>query len=484
MLQEHYMDEIQEDKKNKQVLLINPTIIFNNDKTVWKYIIGITPPIGILHIAAVLRENNCLVKVLDMNAEHVAVSDLQQYLRGEHFDYVGIAASTTTINSVYKIAEICKTLYPSCKIILGGIHPSTSPNEVFEKGGSLFDYIARGESELTFKELIEGKEQESILGLSYKKEGKIIHNISRHLLQNLDELPDPAYDILSLERYRPTIGSYKKLPAIHMVVSRGCPGQCTFCHSGSANHFGKAVRYRSPGRIFNQIKHLHENQGINEIIFYDDNIITSKPFVTEFCNLLINSNLNISWTCFGRADFIRDLDILKLMKKAGCHQICVGIESGDETILKNIKKYIKREDAKRAVTLLREAKIDSRFAFMLGLPGETVETMQRTLDFALELDPEYVLFNINTPYPGTEMYDWATANGYLKTDIDYTRWDAGEVILTLPTVSAEDIKKYYKKCMRAFYLRPKYIAKRVVGLRSIEEIKDSIKVFLYMIKSD
>ena len=480
------MEEIQkqEEGKRKHVLLINPTIIFNNDKNVWKYIIGITPPIGILHIASVLRDNNAFVKVLDMNAEQVAVLDLQKYLENEHFDYVGIAASTTTINSVYKIAEICKNKYPSCKIILGGIHPSTSPNEVFEKGGNLVDYIARGESELTFKELIEGKERESILGLSYRKEGNIIHNLSRALLQNLDELADPAYDLLALERYRPTIGSYKKLPAIHMVVSRGCPGQCTFCHSGSANHFGKAVRYRSPKRIFNQIKNLHENHGINEIIFYDDNIITSKPFVTEFCNLLIESDLGISWTCFGRADFIRDLDILKLMKKAGCHQICVGIESGDETILKNIKKYIKREDAKRAVKLLKEAKIDSRFAFMLGLPGETVETMQRTLDFALELDPEYVLFNINTPYPGTEMYDWATANGYLKTDIDYTRWDAGEVILTLPTVSSEDIKRYYRKCLKAFYLRPKYIAKRILRLRSIDEVKDGVKVLLYMLKSD
>ena len=474
----------QQEKKSKHVLLINPTIIFNNDKNVWKYIIGITPPIGILHIASVLRENNVLVKVLDMNAEHVAVSDLQNYLENEQFDYVGIAASTTTINSVYKIAEICKKNYQSCKIILGGIHPSTSPNEVFEKGGNLVDYIARGESEITFKELIEGKVEDSILGLSYKKDGKIIHNPSRPLLQNLDELADPAYDLLVLERYRPTIGSYKKLPAIHMVVSRGCPGQCTFCHSGSANHFGKAVRYRSPKRIFNQIKDLHEKQGINDIIFYDDNIITSKPFVTEFCNLLINSGLDISWTCFGRADFIRDVEILKLMKKAGCHQICVGIESGDETILKNIKKYIKREDAKRAVKLLKEAKIDSRFAFMLGLPGETVETMQRTLDFALELDPEYVLFNINTPYPGTEMYDWATANGYLKTDIDYTRWDAGEVILTLPTVSSEDIKRYYKKCLKAFYLRPKYIAKRILRLRSIDEIKDGAKVFFYMVKPD
>lgn len=241
-----------QEAKKISILLINPTIIFNNNKNVWKYIIGITPPIGILHIASVLLEGNILVKVLDMNAEHVAVSDLQKYLGNNQFDYIGIAASTTTINSVYKIAEICKNLYPSCKIILGGIHPSTSPNEVFEKGGSLFDYIARGESELTFRELIEGKEQESILGLSYKKDGKVVHNMSRPLLQNLDELPYPAYDLLSLERYRPTIGSYKKLPAIHMVVSRGCPGQCTFCHSGSANHFGQ----------------VGENNGIKTIGYY------------------------------------------------------------------------------------------------------------------------------------------------------------------------------------------------------------------------
>ena len=133
---------------------------------------------------------------------------------------------------------------------------------------------------------------------------------------------------------------------------------------------------------------------------------------------------------------------------------------------------------------MKDAKIDSRFAFMLGLPGETVETMQRTLDFALELDPEYVLFNINTPYPGTEMYDWAKENGYFKREIDYTRWDAGEPILDLPTVSTDDIRKYYKKCLRTFYLRPKYILKSILRLRSVAEIKDALKVLSYMLKSN
>lgn len=471
-----------ENKQRKKVLLVNPTIIFKNDKTVWKYIIGVTPPIGILHIASLLRENNVAVKILDMNAERVAISDFQKYLGKDYYDYIGIAASTTTINSAYEIAKMCKSRRPDCKIILGGIHPTTSPDEVINNSNGVVDYVARGESEGTFNELINGKDPASILSLSYVKDGKIVHNPSRPLLKNLDELPDPAYDLIQLDRYRPTIGSYKKLPAIHMVVSRGCPGQCTFCHSGSANLFGNAVRYRSPLRIFNQIKNLHYNNGINEIIFYDDNIITNKKFVTEFCNLLIDNKLNISWTCFGRADFIRDINMLNLMKKAGCHQMCVGIERGDETILKNIKKNITREDAKRAVTLLKEAKIDSRFAFMLGLPGETVETMQKTLDFALELDPEYVLFNINTPYPGTEMYDWAKQNGYFKREIDYVKWDAGEPILDLPTVRTEDVKRYYKKCLKAFYLRPKYIIKSILRMRSLTEVKDALKVFFYMLK--
>ena len=462
--------------------MINPTIIFENKKNVWKHIIGITPPIGILHIAGVLRENNIDVKVLDMNAEKVSISDLFKYLKGDHYDYIGISASTTTIESVYKISEICKKQYPNCKIILGGIHPSTSPDEVFEKSSGVIDYIAKGESELTFKELIEGKKLDSILGLSYKKNGKLIHNQIRPFLKDLDELPDPAYDLLNLKNYKPTIGSYKKLPAIQMVISRGCPGQCTFCHSGSANHFGNVVRYRSPERIANQIESLHNNQGINEIIFYDDNIVTDRKFVEKFCNLLLEKKLNISWTCFGRADFIRHLDVLKLMKKAGCHQICVGIESGDEDILKKIKKNITRDDARRAVKLLREAKIDSRFAFMLRLPGETVKTMQKTLDFSLELDPDYVLFNINTPYPGTEMYDWAVQEDLFKKKIDYTRWDAGEVILDLPTVKAQDIRKFYKKCLTTFYLRPRYLIKTLFKINSIQEFKEGCKVLLYMVR--
>ena len=231
--------------------------------------------------------------------------------------------------------------------------------------------------------------------------------------------------------------------------------------------------------LIEEIKMLRSKFGIKQIMFYDDTFTTYRKKVAEFCEEVIRERIDISWVCFSRVDTI-DMETLKLMKKAGCHQIMYGIESGSEEILKNINKRIDRQKATEAVRMTKKAGIECRAAFMLGNPGETEETMEKTISFAVELDPDIALFNISTPFPGTKMFEWAKANGYLASE-DWMKYDLSHMLMRLPTVSAEKIEEYYKKAYSVFYNRPSYMIKRALRIRGINDIVNGVKGFFAVV---
>lgn len=463
-----------------KILLINPTHIIKEDKNMWKSVTGCLPPIGLAQIAACLEQEHIEVRILDMNAEKMPLKNLKKFLHeNKKFDFIGITVSIPLLKNAYSIAKICKKKFPESKVVFGGIYPTVRPNEVLQN--KYVDFAIRGEAEITFKELTQ-KSKEEILGLSYKIDNKIVNNQDRPPLDYLDSIPDPAYHLLPIKKYRSSIGSYKRTPSISMIISRGCPGQCTFCHSGSSNAFGKIVRYRSPQRVINQIMSLQKEYGIKEISFYDDNFTTSSKFVKEFCSLLMKNKIDLTWSCFSRVDSIRDINELKTMKKAGCHQISLGIESGDQAILTNIKKHVTLKKCLESIKLIKKAGISTRCSFMIGNPGETIKTMEKTLNFALKLDPDFAVFNITTPYPGTEMYDWAIKNKYLHKKKNIEKFTLVNSIMNLPTVSKKDVEYYYKKMYRKFYLRPKYIVKRIFKINSLRDFKDSLLILRSLVK--
>ena len=332
------------------------------------------------------------------------------------------------------------------------------------------DYVIRGEGEIHFFELISGLETASIKGLSYKKDGKFIHNPDGALISDLDSLPFPAYNLLPVKNYVPTLGSYKRLPAISIITTRGCPGKCTFC---LGSYLGGKVRMHSTRYIIDEIKMLIRDYGIREISFYDDTFTAYRNKVRDFCNIIIEEKIDITWSCFARVDFV-DGDILRLMKASGCHQIMYGIESGSNEILRNIKKKTSLEKAVEIVAITKKIGIECRAAFMLGNPGETLQTMKQTLDFAKRLDPDIALFNITTPYPGTEMYDWAGKNGYLKTK-DWSRYDLSTAVMELPGLKSVEVEEFYKKAHHEFYGRPSYLIKRLFKIRSFNELLIAVK---------
>lgn len=446
------------------ILLINPPWT-KKGGNIWKSVSSCMPPHGLAVLGALLEQEDHTVHILDTHAERIALDELPEVLKQRYksIDYVGLTGSTMTIALSYRTAEICKELFPNAKIILGGVHASSKPHESVQNPN--IDFVVRGEGEYTFLELLTGKPLGNIKGLTYKEGEKIIHNAPREWIKDLDVLPMPAYHLLPMERYFPAVGSYKRLPAISMVTGRGCPGKCTFCYQP----YGTLLRQRSPQKMFEEVMLLIEKYGIREICFYDDNFTTLKPRVREFCNLLIDHRVDITWSCFTRVDWA-DLKLMQLMKKAGCHQIMYGVESGSQKILDTIRKQTTVEKIREAVKIAKKAGIDIRAAFMFGNPGETEETMQQTIDFAIELNPDIAMFNIATPNPGTQMYAWAEKEGLLSTE-NWEQYDIATPVLNLPTVSREKVLEYYRKAYRRFYLRPQYILGRLAKLRTMADLR-------------
>ncbi len=453
------------------VLLINPPWT-KKGGNIWKGVASIMPPHGIAVIAAVLEQAGLKVRILDTHAMKVAMEDLKGWLETYYKDppkFIGLTGSTLNISYAYDTAQICKELYPNAKVVLGGVHASEKPQEAVTQ--PFVDFVIRGEGEFAFQELAAGKPLSEIRGLSYKEGGRVIHNEPGELIKDLDALPMAAYHLLPMDRYFPAVGSYKNLPAISMVTSRGCPGKCTFCYQP----FGSLIRQKSPKKIFEEIQHLIKNYGIKEICFYDDNFTTLKPRIRELCKMIIDAKMNFTWSCFSRVDWA-DLELLKLMKKAGLRQVMYGIESGDQGILDTIRKQTTIEKIRTANRWTKEAGIEVRAAFIFGNPGETEETMKKTIDFAIELDPDVAIFNVVIPNPGTQMYEWAVKNGVLKNE-NWDEYDLTKPVMTLANVSGEKVQEYYKLAYKKFYMRPAYVLKRILKIRYMADVRSLLNGF-------
>lgn len=456
------------------LLLIVPHYIMVGEN-MWRKINPRVPPLNLGYIASFLLQRGIRVNILDIAAEGIDSIRLTSILKDLRPDYIGITATTVLINGAIEIAHICKEILPDTKVVIGGVHSTIFPDEVLSH--SSIDYVVRGEGEWTLLELIERRPLESITGLSYKSNGEIVHNPPRTFIEDLDSLPHPAYHLLPMHNYKPSIGNYKRLPAISIITSRGCPGRCTFCYTGVS---GKRTRFRSAENIIDEIKLLIKDYKIRDVSFYDDTFTAHRENVLQLCNLLRKEKLNISWSCMSRIDMI-DPTLLKEMGAAGCHQIGYGIECADEDVLRNINKPMSLNRVGEIFKETRRANIDVRGMFMFGNPGETESTMKKTLHFAIDLDCDIAVFNITTPYPGTEMFGWAKENGYLLT-FDWEKYDLSKCIMRLPTVEPQKVEEFYRKAYRQFYLRPTYLIKRFFKMRSFLDLQMNLRFFLSMAK--
>ena len=457
------------------VLLINPPWEQLSEDVRKKYKIeNLMPSLGLGYIAAMLERNGLEVTILDANIEGISPGKLASYLQqqGWRAQHIGITATSHTITTALAMASACKEAMPASKVTLGGVHPTILPEETLSR--EAVDFVVRGEGEFSYLELVTGRKIQDIEGLSYKRDGGQCHNPLRARIADLDQLPSPAFHLMPIHKFRPTIGTYRRLPVMGVVGSRGCPFNCTYCASPA--FWGKAVRFRSAGNIFEEIALLVKDYQIKEIQLLDDTFTVAKGRLEELCELLLKADFRITWSCNSRVDSADD-ELLKLMKAAGCHSISYGIESADEEMLERIKKRISLDQARKAIALTKKNTITCRASFMFGNPGETWETMQKTVRFALETMPDFVVFNIIRPYPGTEVYQWALEMGGLMREKWYMAPESGP-IMRLPDLSRQDLVKAQSQAMRRFYLRPRYALSRVSRLHSLRDIQMYLEGFV------
>jgi anaerobic magnesium-protoporphyrin IX monomethyl ester cyclase len=453
---------------NKKILLINPAWKVENRSNLWRKVASCYPSIGLAYIASVLEQYGHEVVYLDMHAEGFSLADVSSFCDSEllkGLDFVGITATTPLINCAYALCEIFKQRFPDVKTVLGGVHPSVLPEEALLQRH--VDFVVRCEGEFAMRDLVGGVAPRDILGLSYKDREGIHHNSDRPEIANLDNLPPPAFHLMPIKKYRPAIGSYKRLPAMSIFATRGCPGRCTFCH----RTFRGKIRSRSAKKIVEDIKMLMRDYGIREISFYDDTFTALKKNVQDFCNILLEENIDISWSCFTRTNYV-DESLFGLMKKAGCHQIMMGVESGVQEILDGMNKNVTLKQIREAVRICKKVGLEIRAAYIFGNVGETKEMMQKTLDFAIELDTDYAQFNILTAYPGTDLWDTAEKNGWLR--VKGYNYSVSDMTLEMPFASQKDIMDMYSLAHKKYYGRPNVILRRLWKLRSWAQARQEV----------
>lgn len=452
-------------------LLINPPWI-SKDENIWHGIKGAMPPLGLLSIAAYVEQQGFDVRVFDMHVERCNIEQFREALKRVAPAYVGISFMTATAIAGNRIARVVKEVHPNCTVVVGGVHAEAMPGECLKN--SAIDLVVRGDGERVFARIVSGKPIEDIPGLSYRRGVTAVHNPPAEVIMNLDELPMPAYHLVPMEKYYPAIGAYRRLPAINMLMTRGCPGKCTFCNSANTK-----LRARSAERVVEEIVYLRRTYGIREIQFYDDTFTVLKKNALRFCRLMKERRLGVSWTAFVRTDCFNE-EMARALKEGGCHQVMFGVESGDDQILENIRKPIDREKTRWAIKAAKKAGLEVRATFMLGSPGETIESMQRTIDYAVKLDPDLAVFNITTPYPGTEMFEWAGCNGYLNTE-DWGDYELSGAIMNLPTVTTEQINEHYTRAHKVFYNRPIMFWRRLMRIRNLSQLVDDCHAFFYIV---
>lgn len=418
------------------------------------------PPLGLAYVAAVVRRE-AEVKVIDSEAMNYSYADVEKLTREFNPDIVGMQSYCTTIVRCYRIAEIIKKLNKKIKVVLGGAQITLEPKKTMKDKN--IDFGIYGEGEFVFKNLIkelkktEKKQKfKKIKGLIWKNKNKIIINPRQNLIENLDELPPPARHLFPMHKYYSSANLRGKR-TLNLMTSRGCPFNCAYC-AGSLI-FGKSHRYHGTDRIIEELLELRDKYHADSIQFFDETFTANRKRVIELCNKMIEKKLNIEWSCFTRVNLV-DLELLKKMKQAGCYLIFYGYESGNQRLLNLIRKGITLEQSRNATKWTHEAGIESWGSFMLGLPTETREESEQTINFALEINPTFVQFPITTPFPGTDLYNICKQNGKILTNNldEYTSWN--NVVFISNGRSVKDIKAIVKKAYRNFYLRPSYMIRR------------------------
>lgn len=460
-----------------KVVLINPPTSFEQIYGDWDLsaLDTYTPPLGILHIASYIRKYRHVLRIFDLQLPHYKMETAIDQILSYRADAVGLTAMTSNCLNALKIAKYIKKADPSLPIILGGSHISAVPVETMERFAEI-DYGVIGEGEVSFLELLEnirdGRSVENVKGVVWRRgDGRVVVNSPRAPIENLDDLPFPAWDLLNgfPENYPSSLLEAKRLPSTSIMTSRGCPFQCTFCDH---RVFGSRVRHFSTEYTLAMMRHLRSEYGIKDLMILDDNFLIDKNKLFEICDRMISENMDFTWYCMGHEKSMTD-DRLSKIKKAGCWFIEIGIESGNDGMLQRIKKGTTKAGVREAVKRAKKAGLKVKGNFIFGFPGETAETLAETTKFALDLEIDFFQQNFLTIWPGCEMSDEISRGPQDASQVD-NDWGklAHQRVTFVPSgMTRNQLVKASKEAFRRFYVRPRIIMSLIPRLASWRGIK-------------
>lgn len=463
-------------KYNNVVLVSpNPFSVFGvNEATLY-------PPLGLAYIASVLRNNGINVTIIDANVYKLSTGEVLEKIRSLKPGIVGLSLNICNAKSAFELSKAIKN-NTDALVCLGGPFTSSLIKSTIIKSGA--DLAVSGEGEMTFLELCRDKKLSEIEGIAYRKDGEIIINKPRPVIENIDNIPVPAYDLL------PPFPLYysraRKTPVAPLFSSRGCPYSCTFCNKSI---FGKGFRVHSPERVFEEIKLLTGKYGIKQIDVLDDNFTYDIERAEKIFDLVIKNNIKVLFN-FQNGIRIDNLTypFVQKMKKAGVFKLGIGCESGSDAVLKRIIKKLDKEKVKLAIKWFKKEGIITYSFFIIGFPFETKENINETIDFALESDPSKSIFSVLIPFPGTQMYEEVKRDGLLLDAMEDGITDGylGKKMYHRCTdITHEDLSAMQKAAYKRFYFRLGKIVELLSQIRSLAEIRwhiSSIKSVLPLLR--
>lgn len=418
------------------------------------------PPTDLMYLAAVSEKQGLDAKIADYSQGGDYEADLVKFKP----DYLVVNIATPTLEHDLEAIKKAKEICPNIITIAKGAAFLTLAERIIKEHDEL-DFGILGEAENTLKEILEEKSKTEILGLYYKENDAVKFTGCRPFIEDLDSLPFPARHLVDNNIYRRPDNN--KVQAT-IKVSRGCPFHCFFCLATPVS--GAKVRRRSPENIVAEIRECVEKYNIKNFLFWSDIFNIDKDWTMKLCQAIIDSGLKITWSANTRAD-TADLEMAEMMYKSGCRLVSIGVESGSQYMLEKMGKKITLNDVRRTVKVFKKAKIRIYNYFVIGLPWETEETVEETIKFAIELNSDFISFYTATPLPGSRFYDYALEHNLFDKQTSFENAYFYPAVNT-HHLSRERVFELHKSAIKRFYLRPLYILKMLLRIRSIEEVKN------------
>jgi len=455
-------------------LLIQPA----GTREVRKDFVSVQYPINLGYIAAVLKKDGHVIRMMDFNVVEYDSVRFRKFILEFEPLVVGFTSMTSTINEFKRLCSEVKGINEKIITVLGGVHASALPIQTLEETPDL-DIIVFGEGEITVCELYgciqEKKDFSKIKGISFRKDNRIVKNEERPLIKNLDDIPKPDRDLLPMEMYAKAHVSRgfsrRELKIVEIITSRGCPYSCIFC-AGHINYKHK-LRFRSYSDIADEIDECIRKYNVNHVSIEDDTFTINRELVTKLCSYFYQKR--ITWSCNSRVDTV-DYPLLKIMSKSGCKKISFGIESGSPRILKLIKKGITVPQAKKALRDARKARI--RYVegtFMLGSHiDETMEDIQKTEKLIKELMPDFAGLFVMCPFPGTEIFETMKKEKLIEDRPDwnsFTFFGNLRRYERLNHLTVGQLNQIQRDFLRKYYFSFGYIFRQILRIRGLRELR-------------